>query len=73
MRLWLKTLRSDMDLSMKDMGNRLGISESYYCAIENGERQKKMDVMLISALATIFEKPVAELIRMETEYSVSHR
>ena len=39
MRDWLKNLRIEKKLTMKELASKLGISESYYCAIENGERQ----------------------------------
>lgn len=50
---------------MKELGLKLGISESYYCAIENGERQKKMDMILASGIATIFQIPVAKVVSLE--------
>lgn len=53
MREWLKTARTEKNLTMKEMGSKLGISESYYCSIENGIRQKKMDLGLVAALASI--------------------
>lgn len=68
MRTWLKKQREAKSLTMKEMGIRLGISESYYCAIENGDRQKNMDMVLASGFATIFELPIAEIVRMEQEY-----
>lgn len=55
MREWLKTARTEKNLTMKEMGSKLGISESYYCSIENGIRQKKMDLGLVSALAAILD------------------
>lgn len=67
MRNWLKKLREDAGLTMKETGSKLGISESYYCAIENGERQKKMDVMLASGIATVFGIPVAQVVKYEQE------
>ena len=69
MRQWLKTARIEKGLTMKDMGTKLGITESYYCAIEAGERQKKMDIVLASALSTILGMPIAEVIRCESEHS----
>ena len=62
MREWLRKLRNEKGLTMKDMGEKLGISESYYCAIENGDRQKKMDMMIASGLATIFEISVLSIV-----------
>lgn len=67
MRDWLKAVRTEKHLTMKDMGKKLGISESYYCAIENGTRQKKMDVTLIAALACVFEVSVSDIVQAECE------
>ena len=67
MREWLKNLRIEKKMTMKDAGEKLGISESYYCAIENGERQKKMDMMLAAGISTVFNVPIAEIVRMEEE------
>lgn len=50
---------------MKDMSSRLGISESYYCAIENGERQKKMDVTFIASLSDALNIPMAQIVQFE--------
>lgn len=68
MREWLKNLRTEKGLTMKQMGDKLGISESYYCAIENGIRQKKMDMMLISALSVALGIPMSDVVRHEAEY-----
>ena len=67
MREWLKTLRVENGYTMKAMGEKLGISESYYCAIENGERQKKMDMVLASGLAAIFEIQVSKIVAYEEQ------
>lgn len=67
MREWLKALRNEKGLTMKDMGEKLGISESYYCAIENGERQKKMDMMIASGLATILGISVSSVVTYENQ------
>ena len=65
MREWLKSLRTEKGLTMKDMGQKLCISESYYCAIEKKERQKKMDIALASRIAAIFEIPIAEVVALD--------
>ena len=67
MRDWMKNLRDERHLTMKDVSQKLGISESYYCAIENGSRQKKMDMVLISGLASIFEVPLSAIFEYERE------
>lgn len=66
-REWLKNIRKEKKLTMKEVGAALGVSESYYCAIENGERQKRMDVTFAIGLAKVLGIGVAELIRLEAE------
>ena len=65
MREWLKKLRVEKEMTMSEMAGKLGISESYYCLIENGERQKRMDISLISKLSNVLEIPIAELVNLE--------
>lgn len=67
MREWLRASRKEKGFTAAEMGKELGISESYYCMIENGERQKKMDITLLSLIAQVLDKPITEIIRMETE------
>lgn len=69
MRLWLKTLREERQMTMKMVADKLSISESYYCAIENGSRQKKMDVSVISGLASALSVPIAQAVQYECEYA----
>lgn len=65
MRDWLRQFRKDRKITMKGMGEKLGISESYYCAIEKGERQKKMDIALAASLAAVLGLTVAQVIDFE--------
>lgn len=67
MREWLRDLRNQQGYTMKAVAEKLGISESYYCAIENGERQKRMDMVLASGLSVIFGVPMAEIVILEKE------
>lgn len=68
MRKWLKNLRTEKKLTQKELGAKLGISESYYCAIENGERQKNMDMILASGLSAALGVSVAKIVQMENDY-----
>lgn len=65
MREWLKKLRTDRGLTMKEMGEKLGISESYYCTIESGERQKRMDLKLASGIAKVFGISVDQVVAFD--------
>lgn len=65
MRDWLKNLRIENGLTMRDMGEKLCISESYYSMIESGDRQKKMDLTVVSGIASIFGIPIAQVVELE--------
>lgn len=66
MRDWLRAMRIEKKYTMKEMGDKLNISESYYCAIENGDRQKKMDITFAASLAEIFSVPISAIVLFET-------
>ena len=36
---WLESLRNEKEMTMKQVADTLGISESHYCLIENGQRR----------------------------------
>lgn len=65
LREYLKKLRESKGLNQQDMAERIGISKQYYSLIENGDRQKKMDVTLISAIAAILGVPIEQIIEDE--------
>lgn len=67
MRVWLRDKRMALGLTMKEMGEKLHISESYYCEIENGNRQKKMDIVLLSGLSTILGLSIADIVALEAQ------
>lgn len=65
MRAWLREERLKKGYTMAQMGEKLGITESYYCLIEAGERQKKMDITLAVKLAKIFSIPALHIVELE--------
>lgn len=65
MRAWLKKRRIDRGLTMKDMSEKLCISESYYCSIENGERQKRMDMLIAAGISSALDMPISEIAELE--------
>lgn len=67
MRDWLRDKRTEKSLTMAQMAKRLDITESYYSLIENGERQKKMDIDLACKLASIFAIPVEQIVELEAK------
>ena len=68
-RHWMKLTREQLGMTMKDVADKLNISESYYCSIENGIRQKKMDVSLAASLSAIFGLPISQIIENEMALS----
>ena len=46
MRNYLKELRKTQGFTQHEIADLIGISATYYCMIENGERQQKMDLPL---------------------------
>lgn len=65
MREWLIMLRGDA--TQDEIANRLGITQQYYSYIENGERQRKMDIQICEKIAAVFGITVADVIKLESE------
>ena len=58
MRSWLKAIRKEKGMTLSEV-------ESYYCLIENNDRQKCMDISLISKISSVLDIPISEIIRLE--------
>ena len=67
MRDWLKEQRMKKGYTMKEMAEKIGISEGYYSYIEAGERQKKMDITLITKLSDIFRLKIQQIVELESK------
>lgn len=65
MRDWLRDARQEHGFTMKQMADALYISESYYCAIENGYRQRDMDISLVTKISIALKMPVKQILRFE--------
>ena len=65
-RIWLQNLRNEKGYSMKQMGEMLDISESYYSLIESSQRQRKMDISLASKLSSIFDITIGDITEFES-------
>jgi len=66
MRGWLKAARENKGYTMKQVAEKLGISESYYSLIESGERQKRMDMMLATGLSSALGVSVSKIVAFES-------
>lgn len=65
MREWLIKLRGSS--TQGDIAKKLGISQQYYSYIENGERQRKMDIQICEKIAEVFNISVSDVIKYEAE------
>lgn len=70
LRKYLVDLREKHGMTQQDVANQIGISRQYYQMIENGDRQKKPDVSLLSRLAEVFGLTIGDIAEMETDNNV---
>lgn len=68
LRDYLKKLRKDKHLTQQNVADSLGISATYYLYIENGERQKDLDLSIVMKLSELFDVTVEWIAEREKEY-----
>jgi len=66
MREWLKEKRQAAGLTMAQMAEKIGVTESAYSKIESGERQKRMDIEIARLLASAFGVTVDNIATFES-------
>ena len=62
---YLKKLRLKKKMTKQAVADFLGISQNYYTYIENGERQKSLDLAYASKLAELFNVSVDWIAKQE--------
>ena len=67
MRKYLKELREKNNFTQLETAEKLNISESYYSMLENGTRQKDMNLSLVEKLAEVFGVSVGEIAEEEAK------
>lgn len=67
MREYLKKAREKLGYTQADVANMLGISQNYYCDIENGFRQKELKATIALSLSEILSIPINDLLKHERE------
>lgn len=68
MRLWLKELRKRRGLTQKTAAEMLEIAPTYYCMIENGERQaKSLTVEMARKIAEVFDVTIEYVFAAESK------
>lgn len=70
MRTWLKNQRIRNKFTQNEISKKLDISQNYYSSIENGERQKDLDLSLVVKLADILDVSVNYIIEEEEKLKV---
>lgn len=65
MREYLKQLRESKGLTMQELSEKLGITRQYYQMIENGERQRKMDITLVKGLSVALNVSLEYIVQEE--------
>lgn len=68
MREWLRNARQEQGLTMKQMADELHISESYYCSIENGYRQRDMDISLVAKISGTLKISMKQILKFEQSH-----
>ncbi len=69
MREYLKQLREKMGITQQKVADKLDISLSYYNLIENGDRQKNMDLLLASKISKVLNVSLEFIISEEAKLS----
>jgi len=70
MRKYLKQLRDNKGMSQHSVADSLGCYQSYYSAIENGNRQRDMSYSMMEKLAAVFDVPIQTIIDAEAKYKI---
>jgi DNA-binding XRE family transcriptional regulator len=66
-REWMKEIRNDLDLTVRDMAEILGISFQHYSDIENGRRNPSIELSLV--LAEHFGVSVEKFLKDRTKFT----
>lgn len=65
MRAYLKKRREELRLSQKDVARAIGISQNYYCDIENSERQQDMKASILIKLSGVLRISASNMLNEE--------
>ncbi|MDY3927995.1 MAG: helix-turn-helix transcriptional regulator [Clostridia bacterium] len=65
MREWLKKLRISKGLSQQNVSDSINVTQQYYGYIENGDRQKDLDMSMLLKLSKLFDVSVDYIIAEE--------
>lgn len=54
MRTWLQNARTKAGFTQQETADRLNLTRQYYTMIENGQRQKSLDILLAKKIGDLF-------------------
>lgn len=66
-RKWLKELRKAKRLTQVDMAEQIGISQHYYCAIENGVKKQDLTLSMASKISEVLNVPLDYIVNCESQ------
>lgn len=61
MREWLKNARTKAGMSQQEVADKLKLTRQYYSLIENGQRQKSLDILLAKKLGNLFNMTLDQI------------
>lgn len=67
MRDWMRKRREELNLTAGEVAKWLEITQPYYSMIENGIKQKKMDLVVAEKLSGIFKMPIEDIVKAEMQ------
>lgn len=65
MRAWMKERREEMGLTLRQAGEAIGVSESYYKLIEDGNRQKTLDLSTAQRIGELLGLTLPQISALE--------
>ena len=68
-RVYLIDLRNKKGLTQLDISKSMGISESYYNLIEQGQRQKNMNIAILYGFSKALKVSVNTLVDKEINFA----
>lgn len=68
MRVWLHDLRQEKGLTLRELGERIGITEGYMSFIEAGSKKKRMDIRTLALIADATGASLYDLMAKELEH-----
>lgn len=65
-RLWMKEIRNDLELTMREIAEEFGISYQHYSDIENGRRNPSIELSL--EMADFFDVPIEKFLEDRAKF-----